>query len=116
MPIPIILDCDPGTDDAFALLLALASPELEVLAVTVAGGNVGLDRTLPNALALIALAGSNVPVSPAPTARCSVPSSARPACTAPTAWAALPCRKAVNPRRASPPTRSAASCATPNSR
>jgi purine nucleosidase len=59
---PIILDCDPGTDDAFALLLALASPELEVLAVTVAGGNVGLDRTLPNALALVGLAGANVPV------------------------------------------------------
>jgi inosine-uridine nucleoside N-ribohydrolase len=60
--IPIILDCDPGTDDAFALLLALASPELSVLAVTVAGGNVGLDRTLPNALSLAALAGSQVPV------------------------------------------------------
>ncbi len=58
----IILDCDPGTDDAFALLLALASPELQVAAVTVAGGNVGLDRTLPNALALAALAGSKVPV------------------------------------------------------
>ena len=62
MAIPIILDCDPGTDDAFALLLALASPELSVLAVTVAGGNVGLERTLPNALALVALAGSDVPV------------------------------------------------------
>jgi inosine-uridine nucleoside N-ribohydrolase len=62
VPIPIILDCDPGTDDAFALLLALASPELDVLAVTVAGGNVGLDRTLPNALALVALAGAHVPV------------------------------------------------------
>jgi inosine-uridine nucleoside N-ribohydrolase len=62
VPIPIILDCDPGTDDAFALLLALASPEIELLAVTVAGGNVGLDRTLPNALALTALAGSTVPV------------------------------------------------------
>jgi inosine-uridine nucleoside N-ribohydrolase len=60
--IPVILDCDPGTDDAFALLLALASPELEVLAVTVAGGNVGLACTLPNALALAALAGSEVPV------------------------------------------------------
>lgn len=58
MPIPIILDCDPGTDDAFALLLALASPELTVLAVTVAGGNVGLERTLPNARALVSLAGS----------------------------------------------------------
>ena len=62
MPTPIILDCDPGTDDALALLLALASPELSVLAITVAGGNVGLDRTLPNALALVALAGSPVPV------------------------------------------------------
>ena len=62
VPIPIILDCDPGTDDAFALLLALASPEIELLAVTVAGGNVGLECTLPNALALTALAGSNVPV------------------------------------------------------
>ncbi len=56
--IPVILDCDPGTDDAFALLLALASPEIDLLAVTVAGGNVGLDRTLPNALALVALAGA----------------------------------------------------------
>lgn len=62
MPIPIILDCDPGTDDAFALLLALASPELSVLAVTVAGGNVGLDLTLANARALVRLAGSHVPV------------------------------------------------------
>jgi purine nucleosidase len=60
--IPIILDCDPGTDDAFAILLALASPELEVLAITVAGGNVGLECTLPNALALATLAGADVPV------------------------------------------------------
>jgi purine nucleosidase len=62
MPIPVIIDCDPGTDDAIALLLAFASPELSVLAITVAGGNAGLDRTLPNALALTALAGSPVPV------------------------------------------------------
>lgn len=61
-PIPIILDCDPGTDDAIALFLALASPELEVLAITAAGGNVGLDRTLANALALTALSGASVPV------------------------------------------------------
>jgi purine nucleosidase len=60
--IPVILDCDPGTDDSIAILLALASPELNVLGITVAGGNVGLDRTLPNALALTALAGSAVPV------------------------------------------------------
>jgi inosine-uridine nucleoside N-ribohydrolase len=62
MPTQVILDCDPGTDDALAILLALASPELNVLAITVAGGNVGLEHTLANALALTALAGSDVPV------------------------------------------------------
>ncbi len=59
---PIIIDCDPGTDDALALWLALASPELDVLAVTVAGGNVRLDLTLANALAVTRLARSPVPV------------------------------------------------------
>jgi purine nucleosidase len=64
MPIPIILDCDPGTDDALALFLAFASPEIDVLAVTVAGGNSGLEHTLSNALALTSLAGADVPVHP----------------------------------------------------
>jgi purine nucleosidase len=58
----IILDCDPGTDDAIALLLAIAAPEIELAAITVAGGNVGLDHTLRNALALTKLAGATVPV------------------------------------------------------
>ena len=62
MAIPVILDCDPGTDDAVAIFLALASPELNVLAITVAGGNVGLEHTLRNTLALTALAASPVPV------------------------------------------------------
>jgi purine nucleosidase len=62
MPKPVVIDCDPGTDDAVAILLALASLELSVLAITVAGGNAGLERTLSNALALTALAGSKVPV------------------------------------------------------
>jgi purine nucleosidase len=62
MPVPVIIDCDPGTDDAVAVLLALASPELDVLAITVAGGNAGLAHTMANALALTALVGSAVPV------------------------------------------------------
>jgi purine nucleosidase len=57
-----MLDCDPGTDDALAIFLALASPELDVLAVTVAGGNAGLEHTLRNACALVALADGRVPV------------------------------------------------------
>jgi inosine-uridine nucleoside N-ribohydrolase len=62
MPISVILDCDPGTDDALAIFLALASPELSVLAITVAGGNVGLAQTMRNARALPTLAGSKTPV------------------------------------------------------
>ena len=57
-----ILDTDPGTDDAVAIWLALASPELDVRLVTVAGGNAGLERTLPNARAIVGLAGRDVPV------------------------------------------------------
>lgn len=59
---PVLIDCDPGTDDALALLLALGSPALDVLAVTVAGGNAGLAHTLANARAIVALSGRDVPV------------------------------------------------------
>lgn len=59
----IILDCDPGQDDAVALLLALASPdELEVLAVTTVAGNVPLALTTRNARQVVELAGARVPV------------------------------------------------------
>jgi purine nucleosidase len=61
-PRPTIIDCDPGTDDAIALFLALASPELDVRMVTVVGGNVGLANTLANARALVGLTGRPVPV------------------------------------------------------
>ena len=63
-PIPIVLDCDPGHDDAIALLLALASPELEVRAVTTVAGNQTLDKTTRNALRVLELAGrTNIPVA-----------------------------------------------------
>ncbi len=51
--IPVILDCDPGHDDAIALLLALASPELEVLGVTTVYGNQTLEKTTANALRVL---------------------------------------------------------------
>lgn len=59
MPIPIILDCDPGHDDAVAILLACASPELEVRGITTVAGNVPLDKTSKNALKICELAGLN---------------------------------------------------------
>ena len=62
-PTPIILDCDPGHDDAIAILLAVASPELDLRAVTTVSGNQTLDKTTNNALRVLELAGrTDVPV------------------------------------------------------
>ena len=59
----IIIDTDPGQDDAVAILLALASPELEVLGITAVAGNVPLELTARNARIVCELAGrTDVPV------------------------------------------------------
>jgi inosine-uridine nucleoside N-ribohydrolase len=61
---PVILDCDPGHDDAIALLLALASPEIDLGGVTTVHGNQTLEKTTDNALRVLALAGrEDVPVA-----------------------------------------------------
>jgi inosine-uridine nucleoside N-ribohydrolase len=63
-PTAVILDCDPGHDDAIALLLALASPELELLGVTTVAGNQTLAKTTANALRVLEFAGrGDVPVA-----------------------------------------------------
>ncbi len=63
-PVPIVLDCDPGHDDAIAMLLALASPEVELLAVTTVAGNQTLEKTTRNALKVLELADRpDVPVA-----------------------------------------------------
>ena len=63
-PLPIVLDCDPGHDDAIALLLVLASPELDLLGVTTTYGNQTLEKTTANALRVLELAGrTDVPVA-----------------------------------------------------
>ena len=53
----VVIDTDPGTDDAMAILLALNSPELDVKALTVVAGNVVVEQGLENALELVSLAG-----------------------------------------------------------
>jgi purine nucleosidase/pyrimidine-specific ribonucleoside hydrolase len=64
MPIPILLDCDPGHDDAVAILLALASPGLDLLGITTVGGNAALERVTDNTLRILALAGRpDIPVA-----------------------------------------------------
>ena len=63
-PFRVIIDTDPGVDDALALLLAMRSPELKIEAITPVAGNVPLDLTLPNALRMAEIAGrTDIPVA-----------------------------------------------------
>ena len=59
----IIIDTDPGVDDAMAILFALQSPELEVVGLTTIFGNVHTDLGTQNALRLVEFAGKDVPVA-----------------------------------------------------
>ena len=72
-PRKVILDCDPGIDDAFAIAFGCGHPGLELCGVTTVAGNVGLDRTTGNALAVLEFLGrKDVPVaagSPVPLLR-----------------------------------------------
>lgn len=60
---PVIMDCDPGHDDAIALLLAFASDKLEVKAVTIVAGNQTQEKTLNNALKVLSFANIQAPVA-----------------------------------------------------
>lgn len=77
-PTPVIIDCDPGHDDAIALLLAVGNPRVDLLGVTTVAGNQTLERVTRNACAVLTLAGAtDVPV----VAGCDRP-LLRPLCTA----------------------------------
>lgn len=61
--IPVMIDCDPGHDDAIAILWAMASPQLEVRAVTTVAGNQSIEKVTDNAIRILTLAGAkNIPV------------------------------------------------------
>jgi len=62
--IPVILDCDPGHDDAVAILLAVASPELEVLAVTTTFANCTVEDATRNAIQVLDLVHGRTSWSP----------------------------------------------------
>jgi purine nucleosidase len=69
MAAKIILDCDPGVDDALAIAFAHGHPDIDLLGITTVAGNVGLDRTTQNALAVCEFIRASVPV----TAGCATP-------------------------------------------
>ncbi|CEG25722.1 ribonucleoside hydrolase RihC [Bacillus sp. B-jedd] len=60
---PIIIDTDPGIDDAVAIAAALYSDELDVRLITTVGGNVGIENVTKNALKLLKFFGKNIPVA-----------------------------------------------------
>lgn len=74
MVIPVVLDCDPGHDDALAIMLTAAHPALDLLAITTVAGNQTVDKTTLNALRICDIADiSGVPVA----AGCDMPISGR---------------------------------------
>ena len=63
MPLRCVLDCDPGHDDAIAIIAAAAAPELDLRAITTVAGNGTLEQTTVNARRVAALIGSDVPIA-----------------------------------------------------
>lgn len=63
MKIPVIIDCDPGTDDTIALIMALASDHLDVKAITTVAGNQTAEKTAVNGLAIVSFLHKSVPVA-----------------------------------------------------
>ena len=63
-PTKVIIDCDPGHDDAIALLMAHRMPEVDLIGVTTVCGNAPLERTTANCLRIMELLGAtDVPVA-----------------------------------------------------
>ncbi|MFI6102020.1 nucleoside hydrolase [Lentzea sp. NPDC051213] len=63
MPTPVVLDCDPGHDDAIAILLAAGAPEIDLRAITTVAANQTLDKVTLNAQRICSAAGIDVPIA-----------------------------------------------------
>jgi pyrimidine-specific ribonucleoside hydrolase len=63
MKIPVIMDCDPGHDDAIALILAFSSDKLDIKAVTTTAGNQTIEKTTLNALKILTFLKAEIPVA-----------------------------------------------------
>jgi Inosine-uridine nucleoside N-ribohydrolase len=107
----IILDCDPGIDDALAIAFAHGHPGIELVGITTVAGNVGLAKTTANALAVCEFIGAaGTPVTPAAPGRCCARRWTRGRCTGTPAWAGRSCRR---PRPARPPGTPSTTSSTP---
>ncbi len=104
MALPIMIDCDPGHDDAIALVLALASPELEVKAVTASAGNQTPEKTLRNVLRMLTLLNRpDIPVAGGAWKPLMRDLIIADTCTARADWMARACLSRPLRRRTAPP-------------
>lgn len=85
----IILDTDPGIDDAAAIAAALFAPELDLQLITTVAGNVSVEKTTRNALQLLHFWNSDIPLAQGPRRRCCVRYAMRHTSTANPAWKAM---------------------------
>lgn len=85
----IILDTDPGIDDAAAIAAALFAPELDLQLITTVAGNVSVEKTTRNALQLLHFWDADVPLARGPRRRCCVRYAMRHTSTASPAWKAM---------------------------
>src|ERR1700719_3623269 len=109
MPTRIILDCDPGIDDALAIAFAHGHPGIELVGITTVAGNVGLARTTANALAVCEFTGAaGTPVTAG--GRGCDRRRTRGRCTGIRGWAGRSCRR---PRPARPPGTPSTTSSTP---
>ena len=106
-----LIDTDTASDDAVAILMALAAPDVRVLGLTTVAGNVSVEQATRNALLTVEIAGADVPVFMGPQRRSSAPTRTRTGSTGRTdsATAALTQRRG-KPRES---TRSTPSCGSP---
>jgi inosine-uridine nucleoside N-ribohydrolase len=58
----VIIDCDPGVDDAMALVLALHSPTIQIVGITITTSDINISQRTKNALRIVELSGKNIPV------------------------------------------------------
>lgn len=88
MRLPIILDTDPGIDDAAAIAAALFAPELDLQLMTTVAGNVSVEKTTRNALQLLHFWNADVPLTGARRCRWFALCATPPRCTASPVWKA----------------------------
>lgn len=86
MRLPILLDTDPGIDDAAAITAALFAPQLDLQLITTVAGNVSVEKTTRNALQLLHFWNSDIPLAQGLRRRCCVRYAMRHTSTASPAW------------------------------